>query len=351
LRKSLKLRLLRAGPLKNNPVAVAVYGCRSLLRRFIGNPLLYPNPRNWLEASAVFNPSVTVFDGRVVMLYRALSKDIPRSPYESIRISTIFYAESHDGYSFEGRRMLLGPELPWESHSVEDPRITEVNGVYYITYTAVASIPPRPDTVHLALAVTEDFRRVSKVGLICPYNSKAGFVFPRKYDGRYVLALTLNPDLPPSRVVLVHFDKLSDLLDREFWEVALGEARVVLQGTPARPFVEVGTPPLGLDSYWLLFLPDIAYEEGHFREFRATAMLLDKDDPARVVAKSEKPLLSPTLEYELTFSEPLRGVVFPSGVARFGDKVLLYYGAADRYVAVAEVDVESLVRHLLRGGS
>jgi predicted GH43/DUF377 family glycosyl hydrolase len=311
--------------------------------------VLYPNPRNWLEASAVFNPSVATYGGRVVMLYRALSKEIPRSPYESIRISTIFYAESYDGYSFERRRMFLGPEFPWESYSVEDPRVTEVGGVYYITYTAVASTPPRPDTVRLALATTEDFRRVSKVGLICPYNSKAGFVFPRRYDGRYVLALTLNPDLPPSRVVLVYFDKLTDLLDRGFWEVALSEARVVLQGTAEKPFVEIGTPPLELDDYWLLLVPDIVYEGGHFREFRVGAVLLDKNDPARVVARSKKPLLSPTLEYELTYSEPLRGVVFPSGIARFGDRVLLYYGAADRYVAVAEVDVDSLVRYLLRG--
>jgi predicted GH43/DUF377 family glycosyl hydrolase len=311
--------------------------------------VLYPNPRNWLEASAVFNPSVATYGGRVVMLYRALSKEVPRSPYESIRISTIFYAESYDGYSFERRRMFLGPEFPWESHSVEDPRITEVGGVYYVTYTAVASTPPRPDTVRLALATTEDFRRVSKVGLICPYNSKAGFVFPRRYDGRYVLALTLNPDLPPSRVVLVYFDKLTDLLDRGFWEAALSEARVVLQGTAEKPFVEVGTPPLELDDYWLLLVPDIVYEGGHFREFRVGAVLLDKNDPARVVARSKKPLLSPTLEYELTYSEPLRGVVFPSGIARLGDRVLLYYGAADRYVAVAEVDVDSLVRYLLGG--
>ncbi len=285
------------------------------------------------------------------MLYRALSKEIPRSPYESIRISTIFYAESHDGYNFGYRRMFLGPELPWESYSVEDPRVTAVESVYYITYTAVASISPRPETVRLALAVTEDFRRVSKVGVICPYNSKAGFVFPRKYDGKYVLALTLNPDLPPSRVVLVYFSKVSDLLDREFWKVALSEARVVLQGTSEKPFVEIGTPPLELDNYWLLFVPDIVYEDGHFREFRVAAVLLDRDDPARVVAMSKKPLLSPTLEYELTFSEPLRGVLFPSGLARVGDKVLLYYGAADRYVAVAEVVVEDLVKYLLRGGS
>jgi predicted GH43/DUF377 family glycosyl hydrolase len=147
----------------------------------------------------------------------------------------------------------------------------------------------------------------------------------------------------------VYFNKLTDLLDHEFWEVALSEARVVLQGTAEKPFVEIGTPPLELDDYWLLLVPDIVYEGGHFREFRVGAVLLDKNDPARVVARSKKPLLSPTLEYELTYSEPLRGVVFPSGIARFGDRVLLYYGAADRYVAVAEVDVDSLVRYLLGG--
>lgn len=321
-----------------------------LFRRYIGNPVLLPNPRCWLEAEAVFNPSVAVFSGRVVILYRALSKPIPRSPYESIRISTIFYAESEDGYEFRGRRMLFGPEYPWESYSAEDPRVTSVGGSYFITFTAVSSIPPRPDTVHLALAVTEDFSRVVKVGPICPYNSKAGFVFPKRYDGAYLLALTINPDLPPSRVVLVKFNRLENLLDPEYWASAIAEAETILQGTVERPFVELGTPPLELDDYWLLFVPDIVYEGGHFREFRVGALLLDKDDPSRVAGISRKPLLSPTLEYELTFSEPLRGIAFPSGALRTRDgRILLYYGAADRYVAVAEADEDAIVRAALRG--
>ncbi len=322
-----------------------------LFRRYPGNPVLLPDPRRWLEAEAVFNPSVVSFSGRIAMLYRALSKPIPRSPYESIRISTVFYAESADGYEFGSRRMLFGPEYPWESYATEDPRVTLVGSTYFITYTAVSSIPSRPDTVRLALALTEDFREVVKVGPICPYNSKAGFVFPRKYDGRYLLALTLNPDLPPSRVILVEFDRVEDLLDPEFWRSALAEPRVLLEGTPERPFVEIGSPPVELDDHWLLLVPDIVYEEGEFREFRVGAVLLDKSDPSRVVGVSPRPLLSPTVEYELTFSEPLRGIVFPTGALRTGDgRVVLYYGAADRYVAIAEADERALLRSIARGG-
>ncbi|MCS7099096.1 MAG: hypothetical protein RMH84_05945 [Sulfolobales archaeon] len=213
-----------------------------LLRRYVDNPVLFPDPRRWLEADAVFNPAATFFSSKVVMLYRALSKPIPRSPYESIRISTIFYAESEDGYRFRARRMFLGPEYPWESYSTEDPRVTSLNGTYYITYTAVSSMPPRPDTVHLALAVTKDFTRVVKVGVVCPYNSKAGFIFPKKYEGRYLLAVTINPDVPPSRAVLVEFDRLEHLTDSEYWSSALAEAKPLLQGTADKPFVELGTP-------------------------------------------------------------------------------------------------------------
>lgn len=322
-----------------------------LLRRCFGNPLLLPNPRSWLEAEAVFNPTVARFSGRIVMLYRAVSKPVPRSPYESIRLSTIFYSESEDGVGFRSRRMLIGPEYPWESYAAEDPRVTALNGTYFITYTAVSSIPPRPDTVRLALALTEDFSRVTKVGVVCPYNSKAGFVFPRRYDGAHLLAVTVNPDLPPSRVVLVRFNKLGDLRDPEFWSSAIVEAKTLFQGTSERPFVELGTPPVELDSYWLLFVPDIVYEGGHFREFRIKAVLLDKDDPSRVVGTSRRPLLVPTLEYELTFAEPLRGVAFPSGALRTNDgRILLYYGAADKYVALAEADEEALVESILRGG-
>lgn len=322
-----------------------------LLRRYLGNPVLAPNLRCWLEAEAVFNPSVTTFYGRFAMLYRAMSCPIPRSPYESIKISTIFYAESDNIYEFRARRMLFGPEYPWESYATEDPRITYMNGVYFITYTAVSSIPPRPETVRLALALTEDFSRVRKVGPICPYNSKAGFIFPKKFDGKYLLALTINPDLPPSKAVLVEFDRVESLLDSEFWESAMAGSRVLLHGTTDRPFVELGTPPIELDNYWLLFVPDIVYENGQFREFRVKAVLLGRDDPSRVVGISRKPLLSPTLEYEQTRSEPLRGVTFPSGALRTSDgRVVVYYGAADKYVAVAEVEEDRLVRSVLRGG-
>lgn len=322
-----------------------------LLRKFVGNPVLTPNPQNWLEAEAVFNPTATFFSKKVVILYRAISKPIPRSPYESIKVSTIFYAESDSGYDFRSRRMFFGPELPWESYATEDPRVTHMNGTYFITYTAVSSIPPRPETVRLTLALTEDFSRIVKIGPICPYNSKAGFLFPKKFDGRYLLALTINPDLPPSKIILVEFNKFEDLLDSHFWSSAISEARVLLSGTAERPFVELGTPPIELDCCWLLFLPDIVYENGHFREFRVKAALLDKNDPSRIISISKKPILLPTLEYELTYSEPLRGIVFPTGALRMNDgRIVVYYGAADKYAAVAEVEEDCLVRYLLRGG-
>jgi len=317
------------------------------LRRLAVNPIVAPRATFWLEEGGTFNPGVIEYSGRIVMLYRALSKWLPRSPVERIRISTIMAAESSDGVNFSSRRMFFGPEYEWEAYATEDPRITRLGGTFFVTYTAVSRWPPRPADVKLALALTEDFRTYRKVGVICPYNSKAGFVFPEKYDGKYVLMLTLNPDNPPSRIVVVAFDKVEDLLDEEFWRTALQESKTVIAGTAERPFVEVGTPPIDVGDYWLVFLPDIVYEGGHFREFRIAAALLDRGEPWRLVAYSKIPLLVPEVEYELTFSEPIRGIAFPTGAIRVGDRVRVYYGAADRYVAVAEAEIDRLVKYLL----
>ncbi|MEM1619556.1 MAG: hypothetical protein QXU97_05500 [Fervidicoccaceae archaeon] len=318
------------------------------LRRHAGNPILTPRADFWLEGEAVFNPTVIKRGEKVVMLYRALSRPLQRSPEEHIKISTIMRAESSDGVSFERRGLFIGPERPWEAYATEDPRVTRVGSTYFITYTAVSRWPPRPESVRLALALSEDLVKCTKVGVICPYNSKAGFVFPRKYEGRYLMALTLNPDRPPSSVVLVAFDDVRDLLEEEFWRGALSEAKALLRGTSEKPFVELGTPPLEVDDHWLLFLPDILYEKGHFVEFSITAALLRADDPSELVALSTRPLLRPELEYELTQNAYPRGIAFPSGALLVGDEVWVYYGAADKYVALARVELARLLDYLLR---
>jgi predicted GH43/DUF377 family glycosyl hydrolase len=285
------------------------------------------------------------------MLYRAITSKLQRGINDYINISVIGIAESEDGVNFENRRVFFGPEYHWECYSTEDPRISNYKGKFFICYTAVSKLPPDPKHVKLALATTEDFKSYNKEGIICPINSKAGVIFPRKFNGRYALMLTIYPDIPPSKIILVYFDKISDLKDPEFWKNVLSypereEAEVVLEGKQGKEFVEVGTTPIELDEGWLMFIPDIVYENGEFRSFRISAMLLDKEDPSEVIGFTKKPLLFPEVEYERLFNSPIEGIAFPSGAVLEGDVVEVYYGAADRCICKAYIEIDDLLRYL-----
>ena len=186
---------------------------------------------------------------------------------------------------------------------------------------------------------------------MCPVNSKAGVIFPRKFNGKYALMLTVYPDLPPSRIYLVYFDKISDLKDPEFWKNVLSypereEAEIVLEGKQGKEFVEVGSTPIELDDFWLMFIPDIVYENGEFKSFRISAMVLDKEDPSKVLGFTKKPLLYPKVEYERLFNSPIEGIAFPSGALIDDDIVEVYYGAADRYICKAYITVEELMKYI-----
>lgn len=287
------------------------------------------------------------------MLYRAISAPLQKDVGNYIKISSIGYAESKDLINFENRRFFFGPEYHWEAYATEDPRISKIDGKYYITYTAVSKWPPDPNSVKLALAVTEDFKEYKKLGIICPINSKAGAFFPEKINGHYAMILTIFPDLPPAKIILVYFNDIKDLLDPYFWKEQLSyperlEKEIVIEG---KPFVEVGTNPIYTDEGWLMFIPDIIYKNGNFYEFRISAILLDLEDPRKIIAYSKKPVLIPELEYETKGrSYPTTKIAMPTGILEEDDIIYIYYGASDLYISVAYVEKERILKYLLKDG-
>ena len=321
-----------------------------MLKRCIENPILSPRTETFWEACAVFNPCVTKLNNRFVMLYRAMSK-IPVSREEGVDISCIGIAKSDDGINFEERDFFFGPEYGYEIYACEDPRITKINGKYFVFYTAVSKLPPDPRHVKLACAVTEDFKEYEKLGVVCPFNSKAGVVFPEKINGRYCLMFTLYPDLPPARIGVAFFDRMDEILTREYWEEWMKNLELeknYLELDFPSPFVEIGTPPVATDEGWLMFVPEIIYEQGTFIEFRISALLLDLENPLKIVAKTKKPLLYPETSYETRGDYP-KGITFPSGATVINDKIYVYYNGADKFCCIAYCELDKLLKYLMRG--
>jgi len=106
------------------------------------NPVLRPNPDNDWEAEATFNGCPILVNGKVVVLYRAVSLPLTIGG-TGRKVSTIGYASSFGGLHFTNRRQLVRPEYDWEQYGCEDPRVTKFEGKYYIFYTALSQYPFR----------------------------------------------------------------------------------------------------------------------------------------------------------------------------------------------------------------
>jgi predicted GH43/DUF377 family glycosyl hydrolase len=313
------------------------------VERLPGNPVLKPIPSHEWEGWATFNGCVLREGSLYRMLYRAMA---PPREYEGhfLSLSTIGYAESNDGVHFHGRRQLIRPEHEWERFGCEDPRVTRLDGKYYIFYTALSHYPFRPEGIRVGLAITRDFVTIEEKRLVTPFNAKAMALFPERIGGRLVGVLTANTDLPPAKIALAFFEREADLWDQERWRqwyASLDEHTLPLMRSPWDQ-VEVGAPPVAVEGGWLLvyaYIKDYRREGG--RVFGVEAVLLDRDDPFRIRGRTREPILVPGAYYERIGH--VMNVVFPSGAVVVDDHLLLYYGAADTTVAVARVSLPALL--------
>jgi len=301
------------------------------LQRYDGNPVLSPTD-NWWENKAVFNCAAAVLDDKVRILYRAIGED---------GISRLGYASSENGLDICERSSLpvyesLGDEL--ERLGVEDPRITKIEDTYYITYTgasvypccpaqpgvAISSIPWR---CRVGLLSTKDFITYKKLGCILPdMDNKDVVLFPEKVNGKYVLLHRTFPD-----IWIAYSD---DLLH---WHDHKMIMRVQKGGWDCNR-IGAGAPPIKTEQGWLNFYHGV----DHSRNYRIGILMLDLDDPSKVIGRSVEPILSPEENWELHGLVP--NVVFTCGAVEMKDQYFVYYGGADKVIAVATMAKDDLKR-------
>jgi beta-1,2-mannosidase len=300
--------------------------------RLSQQPLLRP-ASSWSEFG-LFNPAAIKAGTKTVLLFRAQDRN---------QTSRIGYADSTDGLHFTVRpEPVLSPEAPYEKDGgVEDPRVLEINGTYYLTYTGYN----RRDA-QLCLATSTDLVHWERKGVILPaykgtWNTqwtKSGAILHEKINGKwwmYYLGTRKDPDNQSRDYMGLAFS--DDLLH---WSDATDQPVL-----PRRPgafdsrVMEPGPPPLLTDAGILLLYngadDHLVYGPGW--------VLFDRQDPRLVIARSEKPFVLPTLEWEKTGNVPnvifLEGAV-PRGIS--GGHVLDligYYGAADKYIGGLSIHI------------
>jgi len=279
------------------------------------------------------------------VLYRAVSA--PDRLHSPEHISVVGIGHSKDGVHIEDRKQFIIPEEPWEKFGCEDPRVTKFEGRYYIFYTALSAYPFSAQNIKVAVAISDDLEKINERHLVTPFNAKAATLFPERVGGKATLILTVNTDTPPAQVVIAQADNVEDFWKPEFWEkwnANILEHTINPRRT-AYDHIEVGAPPIKTKYGWLLLY---SYIQNYFpnpehlnRIFGIEALLLDLDDPQKIVGRTRGPILVPSEAYEL--SGYVENVIFPTGALLSKDTLTIYYGATDTTGCIANVNLTDLI--------
>lgn len=328
------------------------------LKRHPRNPIVTPSHLQW-RSGVTFNPAVVKGpDGDYIMLERAAKL----RPYQSV-----FGAlRSPNGVDFE----LIADKPVWTAGhlgtphgDVEDPRITQIGEMYYMTFVhyqshwnlyPVGAVSPALYE-HLPCDCPQDIAFQARTGLarsqdllewefMCwlgpeGWDDKDCVLFPEKINGEYVMLTR------PCRQIGSEYgcDRPSIWLTTSPDLINWSEARLHSQGEVnwwQGEKIGASAPPVRTDAGWLL-----SFHGVQKNEYRTGFMLLDLKDPFKVLARTEQPVLEPEFHYEkVGFIIP--NCVFPSGNVVIGRNYHLYYGACDSCICLATAAMDDLLTFL-----
>jgi predicted GH43/DUF377 family glycosyl hydrolase len=316
-----------------------------VVKKSTHNPLLKPIADHSWESFATFNWCPIQDKHKVHCVYRAES-GVEYLHGKELRVSTIGYAQSADGHHFEERKQLIAPEFEWEQFGCEDPRVTKIGDTYYIFYTALSTYPFTADGIKVAVATTKNFKKIIEKHLVTPFNAKAMVLFPEKINGKYVVMLSAHTDRPPAITAIAEFDEIEQIWDEKYWKNwhnNIEDHRIILRRNE-NDQVEIGSAPIKTKDGWLLIYSHIQNYFSDHKIFGIEALLLDLNDPSKIIARTSGPLLVPEETYEEFGQVP--NVIFPSGAFIAGKKLFIYYGATDTTGCRASVNLEDLLGYM-----
>lgn len=288
------------------------------LQRYSGNPILAPIPDHAWENRTVFNCGVAQTEDEIILIYRAQGQEN--------NVSRLGYARSTDGYHFDRlAHPVFEPEADTERLGVEDPRLTWLDGQWQMLYTAWS-----PESIQVARATTHDFRTWERKGIVIPGpDNKDAALFPEKVAGRYVMFHRIPPSM-----WLAYSDDL----------VHWGDYVEIMGPRPGlwdNLKIGAGGPPLRTEHGWLCIYHGVDQDT----VYRLGVALLDLEDPSRVISRPDPFLLEPEEPWELEGDIP--NVVFTCGTAEVDGTLLVYYGGADRVIAIATANRDELIQFAL----
>lgn len=321
------------------------------------------------ENEGVLNPAVYQEGNTIHLYYRAVRKG---------NHSTIGYCRLEGPLTVVERwkQPMMVPELDFETRGVEDPRVVKIEDTFYMSYTGYDGVSARG-----ALATSVDPFHFSKKGMVVPPITYAEFIFlasepagrinenyyrnhkfyyqkgdpdkkmmlwdknviffPKKIDGKFVFFHRIRPGI---QIVLI--DSFQELTNG-FWDEYFLNLQEHIVMDPVyeheSAYIGGGCPPIETPYGWLLIYHGV-HEKKIGRVYSACAALLDLDNPLKEIVRLPYPLFSPEFDWEC-YGE-VNNVVFPTGTSLFGDRLYIYYGAADERIACASLSFSALLKEL-----
>ena len=295
-------------------------------------PVLLPIPDSDWECYNVFNPGVIFHGGLFHMFYRAQGMDW---------ISRIGYAVSEDGVTWNRMRQpILEPQNGDDSRGVEDPRVTEIDGVFYMTYTAYgrnyygeAESPYAGGGVLPMIARSRNLITWGRIGpIVRGEDNKDHVLFPRQIGGKYVAYHRRRPD--------VWLAMSEDLLN---WPES--DMVPIFGPRPENDWdcgkVGANGVPIETEYGWLLFY----HGTDEQNSYRLGVCLLDLDDPGWVIQRPKMPIFWPEELWEIKGDVP--NVVFSNANPVVKGTVYVYYGGGDHVIGLATCPLKELIRFVL----
>lgn len=345
-----------------------------MVRRYFKNPIISVKDvkpsRDDFEVIAVFNPGVARVGDETVLLLRVAEKPINDDSGKVIcpiydadtgeiitksfdkndksydfsdprvivtkdqnyltSMSHLRVARSKDGYNFTvDEKPSMIASCRYEAFGVEDPRITQIDDKYYITYTCVSDVG-----VITCLATTENFRDFTRKGIILHPDNKDVTIFPERIQGKYYAL---------HRPSYSYYGKPEIWIAESTDLICWGNHRHIA-GVRKNCWdsgrIGASAVPFRTEYGWL----EIYHGATEENRYCLGAMLMDINEPWKVLARSEKPLVEPEEDYEVNGF--FKNVVFSCGALVDGRNVRIYYGAADECVACIDTTIDDIIGNL-----
>lgn len=301
---------------------------KEVFTRYPGNPIIQAKDVPY-RAHSVFNAAATQVGSDTLLLMRVEDRR---------GISHLTAARSRDGIS----DWKIDPEPtlppdpaahPEEVWGIEDPRITRIDDMdlWAVVYTAYSESGPL-----VSLATTRDFKVFDRKGVVMPPEDKDAALFPVQFNGRWAM---LHRPVSAFTNVGAHI-WISFSPDLKHW----GDHQVLI---PARRGgwwdankIGLSPPPLWTERGWLILYHGVrTTASGSI--YRLGLALLDLEDPTRLLTRSDEWVIGPEESYEIIGD--VDKVVFPCGWVTEGDELRLYYGGADKCIALATARVSEML--------